>query len=77
MNKENFSTMPNFEEWTDEQLEEYLIKEHNEFLKEHAIKTFQDIVDKYSYWLSKEVISKDEFDLFINLHKMFWQENEN
>jgi len=74
MNKERFPTMPNYEEWTDEQLEADLLKKHNEFINENAIKSFQDIIDKYSYWLSKNLITEDDFNMFVyKWHKRFWE----
>ena len=63
---------PDFENWTDERLDQYIKTETEKFHKEHLIKNFRDAERVYNYFLNKELITKSEHKIFIKGEKEFW-----
>jgi len=72
MNENLFPQMPNFEKWTNGQLDEFIVREINKFHIENNIKCFEDAEKIYKSYLQRELISESEFDIFIKGEKEFW-----
>ena len=72
MNENLFPKMPDLTKWTNEQLDQYIVSETNKFHIENRIKCFEDAEKIYKSYLQRELISKEEYDIFIGGEKEFW-----
>ena len=73
MNENLFPKMPDLTKWSNEELDQYIISETNKFHIENGIKNFEDAEKIYKSYLERELISKEEFDIFIGGEKEFWK----
>ena len=73
MNEHFFPQKPNFEKWTNEKLDQYIVSETNKFHIQNRIKCFEEAEKIYKDYLERELISKDEFDVFVSGEKEFWE----
>jgi hypothetical protein len=71
-NAELFQVMPNFSEWSEEQLNQYIEKWIKDFVIENKITCFDESETLLKKWLSKNLISEADYNLFIDANKEFW-----
>mgnify|MGYP007072875015 CR=1 FL=1 len=75
LHKELFPSMPDFEKWTDEQLEKYINAETEKSHKENAIKNYDEAISLLKSYDERGFISKEELKIFIAIEKEFWKKN--
>ena len=74
LNKELFPEMPNFSKMSDEQLDSYIIGFLNESHIKEKIHSFSDAKKLYDCYLSKELMTKQEYELILKAEKEFWEQ---
>lgn len=73
-NRELFAEKPDFDNWTEERIDEYIKTETEKFHKQNAIKCFADSERVYKLYLERELITEDEYKIFIEGEKKyFWK----
>ena len=72
-NKELYAEIPDFDSWDETRINEYIKTETEKFHKQNAIKCFQDAENIYKIYLERELITEDEYKIFIEGEKYFWK----
>lgn len=69
-----FFKVPDFDNWTEDELNQYIVSWQNKFHIENKINNFQDAKRILESELIRDLISNDEFDLILKGEKEFWAE---
>ena len=67
-----FSPMPDFENWTDKELDKYIFESTEKFNKEQAIKSYYDAEGYYNYICEKGTITEEEKKLYLEIERRYW-----
>ena len=77
LNREMLPEMPDFNNWSDEQIDQYIVSETNKFHIENNIQSLADAKRIYDHYLEKNLISQNDYDLFMKAEKEFWDKASN
>lgn len=72
--RELFTDAPGYESWDNKKLYEYIISYINKLHADYKINSFKDAQSTYSYYLKKESLSKEAYDLLLKAEKIFFDE---
>ena len=76
-NADLYQVMPDFDKWSEDQLNQYIIGWYNSFVIDNRLKTLEDEDALLKKWLSRNLITQQEYDLMIDAIKEIWrQKNE-
>lgn len=74
LNKDLFPDIPDFENWSDEKLKEYISKMNLKFHNENAIESLEDAEKKLKYYLSTGAIDKKIYDYLLKGEQYFFSQ---
>ena len=72
-NKELYAEMPDFQSWDESRIDEYIKTETERWHKQNLVRSFDDAKKLYDLYLERELITADEYKIFIEGEKYFWK----
>lgn len=76
MNENLFPQKPNFEKWTNQELDSFIKKSLEENHKVFGIKNYEQAVNQLNYELRNGLLSENEFQIILSGEADYWEKRE-